>query len=103
MWQEETFDPLVIDQELGWAAEIGFTMVRVFLHHLLWQQDADAFSARIDKFLAIADAHDIDVMFVLFDDVWNPLPQLGPQPLAKARRAQLRMGSVTWRSRLRRY
>ena len=83
MWQEETFDPLVIDQELGWAAEIGFTMVRVFLHHLLWQQDADAFSKRIDKFLAIADAHDIDVMFVLFDDVWNPLPQLGQQPLAR--------------------
>ena len=83
MWQEETFDPLVIDQELGWAAEIGFTMVRVFLHHLLWQQDAEAFSARIDKFLTIADAHDIDVMFVLFDDVWNPLPQLGPQPLPR--------------------
>ena len=38
MWQEDTFDPVVIDQELGWAAEIGFTMVRVFLHHLLWQQ-----------------------------------------------------------------
>ncbi|MBT4211931.1 MAG: cellulase family glycosylhydrolase [Porticoccaceae bacterium] len=83
MWQEDTFDPVVIDQELGWAADIGFTMARVFLHHLLWQEDAETFTKRIDKFLAIADANNIDVMFVLFDDVWNPLPQLGPQPLPR--------------------
>ncbi len=80
MWQEDTFDPVIIDQELGWAAGIGFNMVRVFLHHLPWQQDAAAFSQRIDLFLSIADKHDIDVMFVLFDDVWNPVPQLGKQP-----------------------
>jgi hypothetical protein len=80
MWQEETFDPVIIDQELGWAARIGFNMVRVFLHHLPWQQDATAFSQRIDLFLSIADKHGIDVMFVLFDDVWNPIPQPGKQP-----------------------
>ena len=80
MWQEDTFDPVIIDQELGWAARIGFNMVRVFLHHLPWQQDAAAFSQRIDLFLSIADKHDIDVMFVLFDDVWNPIPQPGKQP-----------------------
>ncbi len=80
MWQEDTFDPVIIDQELGWAAGIGFNMVRVFLHHLPWQQDAAAFSQRIDLFLSIAEKHDIDVMFVLFDDVWNPVPQLGKQP-----------------------
>ena len=80
MWQEDTFDPVIIDQELGWAAGIGFNMVRVFLHHLPWQQDAAAFSQRIDLFLSIAEKHDIDVMFVLFDDVWNPVPQPGKQP-----------------------
>ena len=80
MWQEDTFDPVIIDQELGWAAGIGFNMVRVFLHHLPWQQDAAAFSQRIDLFLSIAEKHDIDVMFVLFDDVWNPVPQSGKQP-----------------------
>ena len=80
MWQKETFDPVIIDQELGWAAGIGFNMVRVFLHHLPWQQDAAAFSQRIDLFLSIAEKHDIDVMFVLFDDVWNPVPQPGKQP-----------------------
>jgi hypothetical protein len=80
MWQEDTFDPVIIDQELGWAAGIGFNMVRVFLHHLPWQQDPAAFSQRIDLFLSIADKHDINVMFVLFDDVWNPVPQSGKQP-----------------------
>jgi len=35
MWQQTTFDAEIIDQELGWAAEIGFNSVRVFLHHLL--------------------------------------------------------------------
>ena len=80
MWQEDTFDPVIIDQELGWAAGIGFNMVRVFLHHLPWQQDPAAFSQRIDLFLSIADKHDVNVMFVLFDDVWNPVPQSGKQP-----------------------
>lgn len=84
MWQRATFDAEIIDQELGWAAEIGFNSVRVFLHHLLWQQDAEGFSQRIDEFLAIADSHSIDVMFVLFDDVWNPIPQLGRQPEPRA-------------------
>jgi hypothetical protein len=36
MWQEETFDPFLIDKELSWAACIGFNTIRVFLHHLLW-------------------------------------------------------------------
>ena len=43
MWQEDTFDPVVINQELGWASEIGFNMVRVFLHDLPWQQDSESF------------------------------------------------------------
>jgi hypothetical protein len=34
----------------------------------------------MEKFLQIADSHDIKVMFVPFDDVWGKDPQLGPQP-----------------------
>ena len=40
MWQADTFDPATIDRELGWAEQIGFTSVRVFLHNLLWQEDS---------------------------------------------------------------
>ena len=83
MWQAETFDPACIDEELGWAAGLGFNTVRVFLHHLLWAQDPQGFLARIDEFLAIADKHGIRSMLVLFDAVWNPFPQLGVQPAPK--------------------
>src|SRR5258708_3552687 len=37
MWQPETFDPTTIDRELGWAEQLGFNTVRVFLHNLLWE------------------------------------------------------------------
>jgi hypothetical protein len=80
MWQEETFDAARIDQELGWAAGLGFNTVRVFLHHLLWEQDPKGFLARVDEFLTIASKHGIRSMLVLFDSVWNPFPKLGVQP-----------------------
>ncbi|MBA3312413.1 MAG: cellulase family glycosylhydrolase [Planctomycetaceae bacterium] len=79
MWQAESFDPKAIDRELGWAQELGFTSMRVFLHHKLWEQDREGFLKRIDQFLAIADKHDIGVMLVLFDSVWDPHPKLGKQ------------------------
>lgn len=79
MWQEETFDPEQIDKELGWAESLGFNSVRVFLHHLLWEQDSEGLVQRMDRFLEIAERHKIGVMFVLFDSVWDPNPELGKQ------------------------
>ncbi len=79
MWQAETWDPKTIDRELGWAQDIGFTSVRVYLHDLLWKQDAKGFVQRLDQFLAMAHKHKISVMFVLFDSVWDPNPHLGKQ------------------------
>jgi hypothetical protein len=79
MWQAETFDPNEIDKELGWAESLGMKTMRVFLHDLLWQQDAGGFTKRIDEFLAITAKHHIRPIFVLFDSCWDPNPQLGPQ------------------------
>src|SRR6266852_6254102 len=79
MWQADTFDLQEIDKELGWAEELGMNTMRVFLHDLLWQQDAPGFQRRIDRFLAIASRHHIRPLFVLFDSCWDPLPHLGPQ------------------------
>ncbi|MBX3435515.1 MAG: cellulase family glycosylhydrolase [Pirellulales bacterium] len=79
MWQADTFDPETIDRELGRGAAIGFNTARVFLHDLLWSEDRDGFFKRIEEFLAIADKHGIRVMFLLFDGVWDPDPQLGEQ------------------------
>lgn len=80
MWQADTFDEKTIDRELGYAQSLGFNSVRVFLHDLLWKQDQNGFTARIERFLAIAERHQIKVLFVLFDSCWYPLPKLGKQP-----------------------
>jgi hypothetical protein len=79
MWQEATFAPDEIDRELGWAEAIGMNTMRVFLHDLLWEQDAAGFRKRIDRFLTIASRHHIRPLFVLFDSCWDPSPRLGPQ------------------------
>jgi hypothetical protein len=83
MWQKETYDPNTIDRELGWAEEIGFNTVRVYLHYLVWQENPDEFKGRVDDFLNICQKHKIRVIFVLFDDCWNGDAKLGKQPEPK--------------------
>ncbi len=84
MWQAETFDPVTIDRELGWAESLGFNSVRVFLHDLAYKADPEGFLKRVDQFLTIADKHQIGAVMVPLDSVWNPFPKVGPQPCAKA-------------------
>jgi hypothetical protein len=83
MWQAETFDPETIDKELDWAEGIGFNTMRVFLHSMAWKQDPDGFKMRVDRYLAIADRHHIQTIFVFFDDCWNKVPYEGKQPEPK--------------------
>ena len=80
MWQASTFDLPTIDRELALAASVGMNSVRVYLHDLLWLEDAPGFLDRIDAFLGVADRHGIRTMLVLFDSCWHPEPALGPQP-----------------------
>jgi endo-1,4-beta-mannosidase len=83
MWQADTFDPTTIDKELGWAEGLGFNTMRVFLHHLAWEQDKPGFKQRVDAYLALADKHHIQTIFVFFDDCWNKQATIGPQPAPK--------------------
>ncbi len=83
MWQAATFDQNEIDKELGWAQSVGMNTMRVFLHDLLWQQDAPGFRQRIDTFLTISAKHKIRPIFVLFDSCWDPFPKLGAQRAPK--------------------
>jgi len=80
MFQDATYDPVTIDRELSWAAATGFNTIRVFLHHVLWQENAANFIKRIDGFLSIADKHGIKTTLVLLDSCWNAYPKAGPQP-----------------------
>ncbi|MEX6687873.1 glycoside hydrolase family 2 TIM barrel-domain containing protein [Danxiaibacter flavus] len=83
MWQAPTFDPATIDKELGYAESIGLNCMRVFLHHVAWQEDATGFKKRINEYLSIADKHHIVTMFVFFDDCWNESYKAGKQPEPK--------------------
>jgi hypothetical protein len=80
MWQAESFDPVTIDRELGWAAAFGMNVMRVYLHDVLWAHDREGFISRIRRYLEIADGHGIATLLTVFDDCWNDGAKLGKQP-----------------------
>ena len=84
MWQAETYDPQTIDRELSWAESLGFNVLRVYLHDLVWAADREGFAERIDDFLGIAKRCGMKAILVLFDDCHRPDPKPGPQPLPVA-------------------
>ncbi|MCH2187111.1 cellulase family glycosylhydrolase [Myxococcota bacterium] len=79
MWQAETFDPETLERELGWAQDLGFSSLRIFLHDLLWSHDEKGFSDRLDRVLDMMATRGMNALLVLFDGVWDPFPQWGPQ------------------------
>ncbi len=83
MWQAASFDTATINRELGYAAGIGMSVMRVYLHHLAWETDPEGFKDRMDKYLSIANNHHIKTVFVFFDDCWNDTYKAGEQPAPK--------------------
>src|ERR1700756_4492528 len=79
MFQAQTFNPKLIDRELGLGESIGMNTMRVFLQDQLWEQDSKGFLERLNVFLGIAAKHHIRPLFVLFDSCWETNPHLGPQ------------------------
>ncbi len=79
MWQGETFDETTITRELGWAHDLGFNSVRVFLNYIVWETDAAGLKQRFGRFLAIADRQGIRVLPILFDDCFKPEARAGRQ------------------------
>lgn len=80
MWQAETFDAPTIDKELGWAEELGFNTMRVYLSSVVWKSDPAGLKKRMDQFLTISSKHGIRPVFVFFDDCWNEESAIGKQP-----------------------
>ncbi len=85
MWSEQGFDADLIDEELGWARQAGFTTLRVQLQYAVWKDDPDAFLDRMDQFLDLAEKHDLGMIPVLFDDKnlagKDPVAGVYPDPL----------------------
>ena len=78
MWTK--FNPATISQELGYAHNIGFSVLRVFLHVGPYSQNKTSFINNINKFLEIAEGYSHKVVLVLFDDCWKPTFHMGNQP-----------------------
>lgn len=83
MWQKATFDTATINRELGWAQNIGFNTMRVYLHSIAWKEDPEGFKKRMNTYLEIATNHKIKTIFVFFDDCWNKFGVAGKQPEPK--------------------
>jgi hypothetical protein len=83
MWQKETFDPSTIDRELGYAHDLGFNIMRVWLNSLVWKDDPEGLKKRVNEYLTISARQGIGTMFVFFCDCWNENSKTGPQPAPK--------------------
>jgi hypothetical protein len=82
-WQAESFDSKTIDRELGWAEDLGFNTIRVFLHDLVWEAEPVAFKKRFGEFLAVCQKHRVRVIVTLFTNGcygYEGEPRLGRQP-----------------------
>lgn len=81
MWQADTFDLPVIEQELARAESYGYNALRTNLPFIVWQHDREGLLTRIDTFLEIAARHHIQVMLTLMDDCGfsGDEPWFGPQ------------------------
>lgn len=79
MFQPATFNPTLIDKELGMGESVGMNTMRVFLQDQLWLSDPKGFQQRLNVFLGIAAKHGIRPLLVLFDSCWETDPHLGPQ------------------------
>ena len=53
--------------------------MRVFLHDLLWEQDAEGFKSASISSCASPRSTASSRCFVFFDSCWDPNPKLGPQ------------------------
>lgn len=80
MWSADTYDPARIDTELGWAEELGFNTMRVYLSSVVYAHDPEGLKTRLDDFLTICDKHGIRPVLVFFDDCWNPESAYEKQP-----------------------
>lgn len=81
MFQPETYDPDTIRRELGWARDLGFNTLRVYLHDILWSAEVRlGFLRSFERFLEICASLDMRCIVVLFDDChWDHAIALGKQ------------------------
>lgn len=85
MWQDGDFAPEIIDQELGWAREMGYNSLRTNLSFQVWQEDREGLLERLETFLSLCERHDLAVILTPLDDCefsdQAPIPGRQPEPM----------------------
>ena len=71
MWSQDTYKADEIDKELGWAEELGFNTLRVYLSSVVYENDPEGLKERMDNFLTICQKTQIKQNFTIFDDCWD--------------------------------
>lgn len=80
MWQKSTFNPKIIDSELGLAESIGFNTIRIFAHDLVWKSERNDFFSNMRVFLDLCEKHQMRVIYTIFTNGgWEP-SEMGSQP-----------------------
>lgn len=83
MWQVESYDHAIIEKELTMGEELGFNVVRIFLHDMVYAQDPEGFKNRFADFLSMADHHGMKVVPTFFTNGGKEeRRRLGKQPEA---------------------
>lgn len=82
MWQDESFNIPVLEKEFDICRDLGFNLVRIYLHEKLWFADAEGFKKKIDKVLEMCGRRGIKVTFT-FCTNGGEERELGPQPEAR--------------------
>ena len=96
-WVSQNTDnePFVVC-ELGFAKRrLSVTAIRVFLHSLVFADDAPRLLGNVDRFLAIATAQQIKVGLAFFGDCFNhaPIAVVDADPLPPAAASFLAMAA----------
>ena len=63
MFQDDSFDPETNKKEIGWANDIGFSSLRIYLHDLLWQ-DKENFKKRLNEILILCSEHNLSLIHI---------------------------------------
>lgn len=82
MWQTLHKEEILrcADKELELAAKTGFNTLRLILNFTVWREERDGFFEMTDAWLALCQAHGIQVMFTLGNDCLVPKNQQYQEP-----------------------
>ncbi|ABM04229.1 conserved hypothetical protein [Psychromonas ingrahamii 37] len=84
MWQAETFEPAVMEQEIEWAHNVGYNTLRTTVPFIVWKAERNGLHKRIERFLDICQRFHMKVMLTPMDDCAfsGDHPYLGPQKVS---------------------